>query len=257
MKYLPIVLISTLLLFASCKKTPDHVIPEGDMAELLADLQIADAVIEINRQEYPDEQQRMQLRYSILNEHGFTEEQFDTSLIWYGHNLDIYKTVCENTVKILESRQKDIIAEAKEAGEKLTMAGDSIDIWQIGKNAIFERKRIGDYAHFNFAIAADENSKPGDKYEWRLFLKNASENGNALIGIDYADGTSDIVKRELRANELLKLNIQSDSNLNVSRVFGTMMYKLKEDAVFLDSMTLYRSRLNSGHYHRYGTKHIK
>mgnify|MGYP006349641037 FL=1 len=48
MKYLPIVLISILLLFASCKKTPDHVIPEGDMAELLADLQIADAVIEIN-----------------------------------------------------------------------------------------------------------------------------------------------------------------------------------------------------------------
>lgn len=257
MKHLPIVLISLMLLFVSCKKTPDHVIPEDNMAELLADLQIADAVIEINRQDYPEENQRMQLRYSVLQNHGYTEEQFDTSLIWYGHNLDIYKTVCENTVKILENRQKNIIAEAREAGEKLTMSGDSIDIWQIGKNAIFERKRTGDYAQINFAIDADENSKPGDKYEWRLFLKNASGNGNALIGIDYADGTSDIVKRELRSNELLKLKVQCDSNQNVSRVFGSMMYKLKEDAVFIDSMTLYRSRLNSGHYLRYGTKHIK
>ncbi len=243
--------ILPLMLFAavSCSKTPDYVINEDDMASLVADIHEADAIVTIERESYRTDSQKTALRDAVFARHGITEEQFDTSLVWYGHNLDIYSEVYEEAIKILENRQKDIIAEAKEAGEKMTLSGDSVNIWPSSQHAIFDRKRNGNDIQLSFSINADDNSHAGDRYEWRFIVYNASSNGNALIGVDYADGSSEYHTQQIRPDETAKLILQSDSTLNVSRIYGYMVYDMeKEDAVFADSIMLYRSRLNRERY---------
>ena len=248
MKWQPFIFLMIVSL-ASCSKTPDYVISENDMAMLLADIHEADAVVTFDKQHYKEDSTKEVLRESIFAKHGVSEEQFDTSLIWYGHNLDVYTEVYDNVVKILKDRQKRIIAEAKGAGEKMTLSGDSVDIWASTPHIIFDRKRLGKDAQIAFSLPADNNSKAGDRYEWRFILYNATKEGNALIAVDYDDGSSEYHSQNIKPDETAKLTLQSDSTLNVTRVYGYLIYKMEEeDAVFTDSIMLYRSRLNSDRY---------
>lgn len=253
MNRLTAILLLALSVLTSCKKTPDYVIGESDMAELIADMEVADAVVEINRQNYSSDSLRDELRQSILKKHDVTEEEFDTSLMWYGHNLDIYRDVYENAKGILEDRQKDLIAEAKEAGEKMTMSGDSVDIWQGARIAIFDKKRIGGYAQLNFSIPADENTQQGDFFKWKFRILNMQSDGQALLGVDYVDGTSEYQIKSVRPEETLSIDLQADSLISVERVYGYFLYRMKdEDAIFADSISLYRSRLNRDRYNFHG-----
>lgn len=255
MKYISIASLLAFILLAACSKTPDHVISESKMADLMTDMQIAEAVADINRQEYLTDSAKLQLKRSVLAAHNVSEEQFDTSLVWYGHNLDIYKKVYDQVIKNLEERQKVLVAEAKSAGEKLTLSGDSIDIWESGKCLIFDKKRMGETAQINFSMPADENTKIGDKFEWRFMLRNATGNGEAMLAVNYADGSFDYSRKDIRPDETTTIKIQTDSTIAVTRIFGFMIYKMgDEDATFADSLTLYRSRLDSEHYVRFGSR---
>ncbi|MDD7603313.1 MAG: DUF4296 domain-containing protein [Candidatus Limisoma sp.] len=246
MKHLSTFIATALLLLtAACSKTPDGVIGQSDMADLLADMQVADAIVEINRDSYEADSSRLNLRRSVLKRHGITEDEFDSSLVWYGHNLDVYKEVYDKVVTKLEDRQQDIIEEARRAGEKMTASGDSIDIWQAATCYFFDRRRCGNSAQINFSIDADINTKPGDKYEWRMTMKNASNGGYAMLAVDYDDGSWDYTRRSLRPDEAMRLKLQTDSTLTVKRVYGYVAYTIgSEDAIFADSLSLYRSRLD-------------
>ncbi|MBS7409587.1 MAG: hypothetical protein KIG59_01325, partial [Muribaculaceae bacterium] len=160
-------------------------------------------------------------------------------------NLDVYKEVYDKVVTKLEDRQQDIIEEARRAGEKMTASGDSIDIWQAATCYFFDRRRCGNSAQINFSIDADINTKPGDKYEWRMTMKNASNGGYAMLAVDYDDGSWDYTRRSLRPDEAMRLKLQTDSTLTVKRVYGYVAYTIgSEDAIFADSLSLYRSRLD-------------
>lgn len=125
-----ILCVAAAALLSSCSKTPKGVIPEKDMAVLLADMAEGDAVVELNRSDYGSDESRKALKQSILIKNGYTQADFDKSLMWYGHNLDVYGDVYDDVVSILEDRQRDARNEAKKVGERLVAAGDSVDVWQ-------------------------------------------------------------------------------------------------------------------------------
>ena len=114
-----ILCVTAAALLSSCSKTPKGVIPEKDMAVLLADMAEGDAVVELNRSDYGSDESRKALKQSILIKNGYTQADFDKSLMWYGHNLDIYGDVYDDVVSILEDRQRDARNEAKKVGERL------------------------------------------------------------------------------------------------------------------------------------------
>lgn len=255
MKKLPLLLLLCALL--ACNNTPDYVIDKKDMAKLMADIHQANAVVEQNPNIYASDSAKQQLLQSVFAKHGTTEAQFDTSLMWYGHNLDIYKDVYENVVEILEKREKDVVAEARKAGEKATLTGDSIDIWSDAKQLIFNRSQTGSYAELAFSMPADENNRPGDRYEWTLALCNNKNSGKALLGVDYADGTTEYLTKDLEPEKSTRLRFQSDSLQKVNRIFGYMHYEMKdESAVFIDSLMLYRARLSKEQYRSHDRQHL-
>lgn len=243
-----------LLLAAACSSTPDYVISRDKMASLLADIHEADAVVELDRQKYQNNDSAKKiLKQSLLANHGITEQQFDTSLFWYGHNMDIYKELYDDVVKILEAREKDVVADMRKAGEKATLLGDSVDIWHISPRLIFDRRQTGKYAELTFSLPSDENSRQGDRFEWHFMLRNGKGEAKALIGVDYADGCSEYQTKDIEMDKSDMIVIQSDSLRTVNRIFGYLIYHMHtESAVFADSIMLYRTRLNKERYRFHG-----
>lgn len=241
--------IPLCLLASACKQTPGYVIPEDDMAELLADLQTANAVVELNPNAYKDDSLKKALKQSVYIKHNTTQEQFDTSLMWYGHNLDIYHEVYENVVTILEDRQKDVQKEARAAGEKLIATGDSVDIWSNSHNLIFDRRQVGESMLLTFSIPTDNDSRNGDRYVWKFKLTNARRPADLLIGVDYADGSSEYQTKSTTPDYATDITLQADSTKAVSRLYGYLHYRIQtESAVFVDRITLTRTRLNPANY---------
>lgn len=244
-----IIAIATCIILASCYKAPNDVISEGDMAELLADLTEADAIVELNRADYDNDEQRKILKQSILEKHGVTQDEFNNSLMWYGHNLDVYDDVYDNVITILESRQKDAQKEAKKVGEKLIAAGDSVDVWQMPHTLLHNRRQAGENLQLSFAYDADGEMRNGDRYKWQFAMVNSKSSARALLGIDYKDGSAEYQTIIVSPETLVKLELQTDSTKTPKRVFGYLKYQLTtEDAIFIDKISLSRSRVSSDNY---------
>ena len=73
-----------------CNSTPDYVISQEKMAQLLVDIHIGESVVDANMQEYELDSVKKALKQSIYIKHGVTSEQVDTSFIWYGENIEKY-----------------------------------------------------------------------------------------------------------------------------------------------------------------------
>lgn len=122
------IVLVVLSAVSACKRVPEHVIPPDDMAELLADRHIAEAVVDYNAQQWRTDSQRMALRDAVYARYGATQADVDTSLDWYGHHLARYMEVYDRTIEILEARVASSDTRLR-ADQSLTIAGDSVDVW--------------------------------------------------------------------------------------------------------------------------------
>ena len=93
--------LAMLMIFVSgCKKTPDWIIQPEEMAQLMADVHTAEAVVDYNYSSFPTDSTKQALKQSVFAAHGVSSEQVDTSLVWYGNNIEQYIKVYDRTLDI-------------------------------------------------------------------------------------------------------------------------------------------------------------
>lgn len=118
-------------MFQACDRTPDYVIGPKEMTSLLVDIHKGESVIDLNRSAYSSDSMRKVVKQSIYAKHGVTAEQVDTSLVWYGHNVEKYIEIYDGVIEQLEKDIKN--ADVSSGGERLHLAvvGDSVDAWRV------------------------------------------------------------------------------------------------------------------------------
>ena len=72
-----------LLFLSSCALRPDEVLSNREMVSLLVDLHCAEGILQVAGYNYGHESDVEQYYQVILDEHGVTQAQFDSSLVWY------------------------------------------------------------------------------------------------------------------------------------------------------------------------------
>ena len=61
-----------------CKSTPNEVLPQEDMAQLLADIHIGESIVDGERTKYYNDSLKKTVKQSILVKHRVTQSQLDT-----------------------------------------------------------------------------------------------------------------------------------------------------------------------------------
>ena len=93
--------IAMLLVLAGCKPgVPDEVIQPDDMEDILYDYYVAQGIATLPGQQSGSEDYRRDMYFnSVLNKHGVTRAEFDSSLVYYYTRADrfveIYKNIPE------------------------------------------------------------------------------------------------------------------------------------------------------------------
>lgn len=234
--------VAIALTVAACKQVPDYVIAPNEMAELMADVRMADAVIEVNKNDYNTEDKKQALKDAVLQRHGISNEQFDTSLVWYGKNIGVYQEVTQKSIDILEKRQKKAAAIA--AGEAaMSVSGDSVDIWDKAEFIVINTYSPSHYVVFDYE--EDPNWQRGDVYTFRTRLITPVENAKWNLTAFYDDGAIETITSNIAQDSPLRqdLTLVTDSTRTAVRISGWMNIEpISGRPAIADSISLMRRR---------------
>lgn len=250
-------IIVALVAVCSCKRTPDYVIKTDEMSALLADMHMAEAVVENNYSTYASDSSRMALKQAVLEHHGVTLEQFDTSLVWYGHNIGEYLKVYDGTLALLRERQA---AAGSASVLSMSIGGDSAEVWPGSRYMVLSRRLPSSMIGFDFE--QDDNFLPGDIYTFRIkVLDNPAAKVKWMIAADYDDGRLDVLNLNISPfqNGWSEVIFVTDSTRTLDRIRGHFEVETDENAksgeIWVDSISLVRRRLTPEAYqHRFRIK---
>lgn len=162
----PIVFVSLLLLsLVSCEvKRPDNIIPESKIEDFLYDYHLAKAMGD--NLSYEDNYKKAVYLNAVFKEHGITQAQFDSSMVWYTRNTLVLSKIYERLSKRMKAEQDEInhLVAMRHKRPLVTEPGDSIDVWGAQR---FIRLTASELNHsYTFTIPTDTNFKDRDTLVW-------------------------------------------------------------------------------------------
>ena len=278
--------ISLLMLLAlsliSCDRTPRGVLRMNEMADLIADLQVADAYMESHLDDFPNDSTKLVLKQSIFKKHGITRQDYDSSLVWYAHNMEDYIKAHDKALGKLQERHdkltKDISKqhpprpEADEASAdaldkkrgagiphpqiaKIGAKGDTADLWQGERRYMLTQGARHGFIPFDVVPDADKQS--GDRYQLVYKLTRAGNNFKVSLNVDYTDGSTAQIARGTSNDGWVTVFLQSDTARQVRRVYGYVSYDIQHGGMaYVDSLMLLRTHFNKSNYSFIGSQRL-
>lgn len=90
-----------LCIVVGCR--PHGVLSNREMRNVLYDLHRADGAIQVAGYNYSHDQEVVGYYKNVLDRHGITQEQFDSSLVWYTDNPQIFNKIYPKVIERLEA----------------------------------------------------------------------------------------------------------------------------------------------------------
>lgn len=238
-----VTVLAAALLF-SCSKVPDGILSEKEMKAVLIDMQLAEAMISTDYEKYKDDAEKEALYQAVFRKHEIEQAVYDSSLIWYGRNLDVYMQVYDLVLAELNERQKalgDVQASAAPVSKQ-----DSVDIWPRLTYLNFEPRALFNGVTIN--IKPETNYPSGssfvlgmrvwglnDKMKNRPEIRLSANQGDTIITVNdkiLHDGYHETILRTLPTKQ-------------VKSVYGFIRLDGKDDStsyfrIYVDSLNLMR-----------------
>lgn len=264
-----------IMSLASCDRTPRGVMSVNKMSDLIVDLQLADAYIETHINEFQGDSIKQVVKQSVFKKHGITQQDYDSSLVWYAHNMEEYTKAYDKAIGKLKERYDKLDKDGKggidQPGEmmagqpthdvtprpapngkhlkriKTDAQGDSADLWQGRRSyTLAQGARRG---FITFDVAPDAYKQAGDRYQLAYKLLRGGNEFKVSLSVDYTDGGTAQMARGTNSDGWVTIDVQSDTARQVRRIYGYVSYDIKRGHIaYVDSLTLLRTRMNPNNY---------
>lgn len=219
----------------SCSDRPDNVLSEKETVDLLADLQLAEAYYSSNVQGASID--LSQLEENVLSSHGVSQEEFATTMAYYGRNMDKYAELYDKVNLNIRKKSEKLNGSAMEIN-----TGD--DMWPYNRFTYFNLKNASNGLRFSIPT---NDMDAGERIEWKLNL-NSAEGIEGMVGVEYTDGSATYNKRNAAGNRNFTLNLQTDTGKVIKRIFGVLNMPERSLPVWADSIQLLRLPYDSMEY---------
>ena len=247
-------LLGAALLMAACSGVPSGVIPPERMARLMADLEIAESVVETEPAKFRGDSLKKTLLQSVYLRNGVTSEEVDSSMMWYGRHIVRYKDVVARTVEILQDDEEQArVAAGRASGRNsaiggMTADGDSVDVWNLSR--LWRLSRTSPASIVRFNLSRDRNWEPGDGDELRFKTVGAVNPVEVSLAAECQLGKRVFINERRRGNGWHSVRLQLDSAATASQLYGTLTYLTSgPETVYLDSITLIRTHWKKSRAH--------
>lgn len=208
-----------LLVMASCQPgTPSQYIQPDEMEDILVDYHVAKSMsdIAINRNEEDNYIYEVYLE-SVLQKHGVTKAEFDSSLVYYYIRADRFADITKRVASRLEDRALVMGASESEIGKyaSLDATGDTANIWTDRPQLML--LTVPPYNRRYIEVAVDSTFKKGDSFLFQFMsefmYQDGIRSGIGYLAFQYTDTLMTQVVR-VSTSGLNQLRFQGhDTNL--------------------------------------------
>ena len=101
-------LCSLLLTIPSCR--PKGILHSWEMRKLLVDLHKTDALLQMAGLQFGHEEEKRIYYVQVLEQHGVTQAQFDSSLVWYTAHPQLFDKIYPKVLADLKEEETQFIA---------------------------------------------------------------------------------------------------------------------------------------------------
>lgn len=225
------VVLAVFGVVAGCSKAPSGVLAERKMKEVLVDMHLAEAMIGSESKVYNTPEKKQALYLSVFEKHGITEAEYDSSLVWYGRNLDVYMQVYEMVLSELNLNKKalgDIQPDATPSSNQ-----DSVNIWNRFAYLSFLPKAPYNGVYFDFVPEGGYPAGSSFVLSFRLWGLNKymTEAPEVRISVEQPD-TTITAMRYITYDGLNELLVKANPVAKVKRVYGYIRLKKSDDEFY-------------------------
>ena len=236
------------------------VLSEDDMIDLLTDIHKSEAIIEMSPQNYRGDSIKAVVRQSVFAKHNVTQEEFDSSIVWYGHNVGKYIKIYDGVIARLDDEELELAqaespkgVKVKRVKKRYPSSGDSADICDKERSWILQPQYRRNIIRFDFNQKPDD--KNGDFYSLIYRVRNSINSVKVYLGADYYDGTTSFAYRSSGIEGEALVKLQCDSTKRVKRIYGYISTDPSaRENVFVDSIIMLRTRLDKDNYRLFDTQ---
>jgi hypothetical protein len=233
--------LAALLMTAACSR-PTAVLDNDRMVAILVDVHKAEGILEVQADQYPSDSAMEWLVQSVLDKHGVTKADYDSSLVWYSTHLREFIRVY-NKVRVQVAAEQDSL-KALLNMEVTSPAGDTAELWRETPYALL------DPAHYTggrvYTVASDSNFRASDSLAFGFRLMNVPKNSHAIatLSLVYDKDSMMTETQVIAAAQHVTLGLRADSTLKLNEVL-TSLYIIPSDTgkvtpVVVDSLSLKR-----------------
>ncbi len=234
--------VASLCVLAACSPVPEGILSQKEMRTVLADMEIAEAIIGADQGIYRDDAKKLALYESVFKKHHITQAEYDSSLVWYAQNLDIYMRVYNLAGKDIEDRLRDL--GDVERTQIDTQKNDSVDIWSRRNHLTFSPNASFNGTTFN--IEPKASYPPGSTFKLGMNVwgmpRQAVHKPQIRICVDQGD-TTVAVNDQITRDGYHETALKSIATKRIRRVYG-FIYLNNRDMeyykIYTDSISLMR-----------------
>ena len=187
-----IYMVAAVVLIVSCKpQVPSQYIQPDDMEDLIYDYHMAQGIA--SQQEGGSDYNRRFLWEVVLKDHGYTQAEFDSSLVYYYTRADRFQEVYEHVRDRLNKEAEKyggVINEVQNFTSSLN--GDTADVWNGVRMLMLVNDRP--YHLFKFSQKADTTFHAGDSFLMSFnttwLMQNGNRQATAYLAITYANDST-------------------------------------------------------------------
>lgn len=244
--------LAVILLMVSCiPGTPSEYIQPDDMEDILVDYHMARAMSGRAEGSY-EEMNYEQALYieAVLQKHGVTKAEFDSSLIYYYRRADRFQEIYQHVAERLEEKALVLGATEGEIGKfaSLSENGDTANIW--ADKPMMALMPIPPYNRMDFKLEVDSTFKGGDSFLLQFMsdfmYQDGTRDGVVYVAVTYDNDTT--ISRNIHFSSvgLTQMRIPAYERYGIKQFQGFFFVKSAGDQpttthiLFLNNIQLIR-----------------
>jgi hypothetical protein len=161
---------------------------------------------------------------AVLQKHGVTRADFDSSMVYYYTRADRYEEICKHVADRLEEQALVMGATEGEIGKyaSLNATGDTANVW--ADRTLMTLMPVPPYNRWDFSLEVDSTYQRGDSFLMQFMsdylFQDGAKSGLVYLAVTYDNDT--IVTRNVRfsASGLSQLHFPALEDRDIKTIRG-------------------------------------
>jgi len=238
-------LLLTLFLLPACDNRPKNVLSKKEMVEVLTEYHLLHGTLQVSNKYYtPESNLYFQ---SLLQKHGITQAEFDSSMVWYAKNPKKFERIYAEVQLRLNNLREDIAKGKYQSPDSMKTRMLTANLWNLHPSYRF----TPDSARTKLPFKIQQPYlMMQDVYELRFLQRIAPEDSciepYVVMRIHYANGKTDSIFQKTFNDSILRrytLRLRARFPYKVDSITGLLLGCKQYKGTFsaqLDSIRLLR-----------------